>query len=83
MCASGAREDRPMRYDIRVAGHCDAATAEAFPEAEIVLAEGSTVLSADLDQAALHGMLERIRVRRIELLEVRRTRPQPEFTVSE
>jgi hypothetical protein len=63
-----------MRYDIRIAGHLDAATAAEFPGADISAAAESIVLSADLDQAALHGLLERIRIRGIELLEVRRAR---------
>ena len=63
-----------MRYDIRVAGHLDPATVAEYPEADIAQAGGSTVLSADLDQAALHGLLERIRIRGMELLEVRRAR---------
>jgi hypothetical protein len=72
-----------MRYEIRIAGQCDAAIAAAFPDAEIVQANGSTVLLADLDQAALHGLLERIRIRGIELLEVRRARSRAGFTISE
>lgn len=63
-----------MRYEIRVAGPWNASAAAAFPDVDVVATADGVVMSADLDQAALHGLLERIRVRGIELIEVRRTR---------
>jgi hypothetical protein len=61
-----------MRYDVRVVGPWVPAVAVDFPDLEVTYAESAVVLSADLDQAALHGLLERLRVHGIELIEVKR-----------
>jgi len=63
-----------VRYDIRISGAWSPTIADAFPDVEVSSHDGAIVLSADLDQAALHGLLERIRVAGLELIEVRRTR---------
>jgi hypothetical protein len=64
----------PMRYDVRVVGPWGPAVAADFPDLEVTYAGTAVVLSADLDQAALHGLLERLRVHGIELIEVKRAR---------
>lgn len=61
-----------MRYDVRVSGPWEPAVATDFPDLEVTYAGTAVVLSGDLDQAALHGLLERLRVHGIELLEVKR-----------
>jgi hypothetical protein len=63
-----------MRYDIRLAGALDANRATDFADADISVDGDSTVLSVDVDQAGLHGVLERVRLFGIELIEVRRVR---------
>jgi hypothetical protein len=64
-----------MRYEISVCG-------QPHDRHDVMLAGVDSrtvgdvrVLSADLDQAALHGLLERIRVLGLELIEVRRVTP--------
>jgi hypothetical protein len=63
-----------MRYDVRVVGPWVPTVAADFPDLEVTYAGAAVVLSADLDQAALHGLLERLRVHGIELIEVKRAR---------
>lgn len=64
-----------MRYDIRVSGPWDERVDELLAGLEVRDVGDSRVLTADLDQAALHGLLERVRVLGLELIEVRRVRP--------
>jgi hypothetical protein len=64
------------RYEIRVAGHIDDAAAEAFAGLEVLPADDFTRVRGRMDQAALHGLLERIRRLGLELIDVRRARPQ-------
>ena len=66
------------RYEIRVAGRLDeAAAASAFGGLNVSARGGVTVLRGELDQAGLHGVLERIRSLRLELLDARRARRFP------
>jgi hypothetical protein len=62
------------RYEIRIAGPLDEATMAAFGAADAVVRGDVTVITGDFDQAALHGLLERIRVLGLELVDVRRVR---------
>lgn len=64
-----------MQYEICVSGSCDARGEELLAGLDVRTVGDTRVLSADLDQAALHGLLERIRVLRLQLIEVRRVRP--------
>jgi hypothetical protein len=64
----------PPRYEIRLSGEVDDASKDAFAGLEVVTSREVTVISGDLDQAALHGLLERIRVLGFELLDLRRSR---------
>ena len=61
-------------YAIRVQRHLGPAAAALFPGLEARHeADGSTILTGDLpDQAALHGVLARVRDLGLVLLEVRR-----------
>ena len=66
-----------MRYEIRVKGVLDRGWSAWFDGLEITSDErGQTTLAGPVaDQAALHGLLAKIRDLGLELLEVRRTDP--------
>ena len=64
----------PPRYEIRVAGQLDETTAAAFAGLDVAVRGTVTVITGQLDQAALHGLLERIRSLGLELVEARRAR---------
>ena len=53
----------PERYEIRVRGHLDACWASQFEGLTITLeADGNTLLAGPvIDQAALHGLLKKVR----------------------
>ena len=61
-------------YEIRVAGQLDETTAAAFSGLDVASRGDFTVISGEFDQAALHGLLERIRSLGLDLLEARRVR---------
>ena len=64
---------QPARYEVRVRGHLVDRLRAAFEEFEVAEVPVETVLSGVLaDQAALHGLLERIQSLGLELVEVRR-----------
>jgi hypothetical protein len=62
------------RYEIRIAGELDATAATAFAGLSLATSGGITVLRGEFDQAALHGLLERIRALGLDLVDVRRVR---------
>lgn len=68
-------------YQIRVSGHIDTAWQNTF-EGMVFLAEddgnhATTLMTGPIrDQAALHGVLERIRDLNLRLLMVRRVQPE-------
>ena len=59
-------------YEIRIAGQLDDTTVAAFAGLEMTHHNQVTVIVGEFDQAALHGMLERIRSLGLDLLEARR-----------
>jgi len=62
-------------YEIRVRGRLSDTVLSSFEELDARLAAGETVLFGPVgDQAALHGVLDRVRALGLELLEVRRLR---------
>jgi hypothetical protein len=61
-------------FRIHLAGHLDDRCRAAFAGLEVTTEASSTLLRGNLDQAGLHGVLERARVLGIEVLEVRRVR---------
>jgi hypothetical protein len=66
-----------VRYEIRVKGVLDRGWSAWFEGLEVTSDErGQTTLAGPVaDQAALHGLLAKIRDLGLELLEVRRTDP--------
>jgi hypothetical protein len=70
----------PARYEIRIAGQLDELAARAFAGLDVSIRGGVTVISGEFDQAALHGVLERIRTLGLDLLEARRVRGSTEQT---
>ena len=61
---------RARRYRITVYGPLGEADREAFGEFDITPDGTNTVLTGDLDQAALHGTLNRVRALGLELAEI-------------
>ncbi|HEU4997657.1 MAG TPA: hypothetical protein VFT68_01830 [Lapillicoccus sp.] len=59
-------------YEVRVVGQVGAAAREAFADVAVEVEPSETVLSGELDQAALHGLLERIQALGLELVDIRR-----------
>jgi hypothetical protein len=62
----------PSAYEIRIAGRLDEATTIAFAGLEVAFRGQVTVITGEFDQAALHGLLERIRTLGLDLVEARR-----------
>ena len=67
-------------YEIRVVGSLGPAAQEAFADVALDLEPATTVLSGELDQAALHALLDRVRALGLELVDVKQVRPG--FTTS-
>jgi len=64
-------------YEIRVVGKLGAAAEEAFADFEVETEPTATVLIGELDQAALHGLLDRVRALGLELIDIRRNHTHP------
>jgi hypothetical protein len=62
----------PHRYQITISGNLDEAGREALGDFKIESGDMTTVLIADLDQAALYGALNRITSLGIEVLRLYR-----------
>jgi hypothetical protein len=69
-------------YEIRVKGHLDGRWSEWFDGLQITnLDNGEALLSGDIvDQAALHGMLNKVRDLGLPLLAVRSAGPSDEIS---
>lgn len=59
-----------MHYDVTIRGEPGDVLLGAFSDVTDSQAPGVTVLSADLDQAGLHGLLERVADLGVELMGV-------------
>ena len=64
-------------YEIRIAGPLDETCAAAFAGLDMTFTGKETVITGDFDQAALHGLLERIRLLGLDLMEARRVSGSP------
>jgi hypothetical protein len=62
----------PEYYEIKIRGHLDPRWAEGFEGLRLTHLEGAETLLAGLlpDQAALHGLLERVRDLNLTLISV-------------
>jgi hypothetical protein len=69
----------PELYEIRVRGHLDARWANQFEDLTITLEEdGDTLLTGPvIDQAALHGLLKKVRDLGLPLISVSPVEPGP------
>jgi hypothetical protein len=57
-----AEPSQPMAYQIRITGQLDARWADSFEGLTITLDGGDTLITGPVvDQAALHGLLKRVR----------------------
>jgi len=74
--ASTNDHDEPGLYEIRLKGHLDARWADRFGGMTITLAEnGETLLTGPvIDQAALHGLLKKVRDLGMPLVSVNRVK---------
>jgi len=76
--------DRPGsgRYEIRLTGHLDARWAAWFDGLTVSHeGDGTTLISGPVaDQAALHGLLQRVRDLGLPLVSVTRAEPDPQTT---
>ena len=74
----------PPTYEIRIAGRLDETTLAAFAGLEVMYRDGVTLITGQFDQAALHGILAKIRDLGLTLNSVYRldqariTEPEPE-----
>ena len=72
---------RPMAYQIRITGQLDARWADWFEGLTITLDGGDTLISGPVvDQAALHGLLKRVRDLGMPLVSVCPVEPGPPTT---
>lgn len=67
-----------MTYEIRVAGRLGPAGQEAFCDVSVLPEPTATVLVGEFDQAALHGLIDRVWALGLELVDVRRALPRPQ-----
>lgn len=76
----GHEPDRPLVYEIRIRGHLGQQWRDWFMGLTIVLEEdGNTLLTgAVVDQAALHGILKKVRDLGMQLLAVNIVGSEPE-----
>jgi hypothetical protein len=64
-------------YEIRVVGMLGPTAREAFADVTMEVEPAATVLCADLDQAGLHALLDRVRALGLELVDIRQTPAPP------
>jgi len=64
-------------YEIRLAGPLDETREAAFAGLNVASHGQVTVITGEFDQAALHGLLERIRMLGLDLVEARRVSGRP------
>ena len=68
--------DQPMVYQIRIEGHLGSRWTEWFGGMTITLEDGNTLLTGPVvDQAALHGLLKKVRDLGMPLISAVRVKP--------
>jgi hypothetical protein len=73
-----ANPSRPMAYQIRIAGQLDARWEEWFEGLTVTLDGGDTLITGPVvDQAALQGLLKRVRDLGMPLVSVNPVEPGP------
>ena len=73
---------RPTAYEIRITGQLDARWAEWFEGLTITLDGGDTLITGPVvDQAALHGLLKKVRDLGMSLVSVSPVEPGPATTL--
>jgi hypothetical protein len=65
-------------YTIQIRGRLGATALSAFPSMVCELKSGETVLTGRLDRAALFAVIAQIEALGLDLVEVRRSQPEPE-----
>jgi hypothetical protein len=65
-------------YEIELICPHGTPTEDEFGDLAITTNGSAVLMTGRLDQSALHGVLERVRIRRWDLLQVRRTRTRPQ-----
>ena len=77
------KQNQHQRYEIRLKGHLDARWTERFDGLTITLEDnGDTLLTGPVvDQAALHGLLKKVRDLGLSLISVRPLEPGPSTTL--
>jgi hypothetical protein len=71
------RRMAPSRYELRIKGRLGEALLGSFAGFDAEVEPVETVLRGDIeDQAALHGVLERIHEAGLEIVEVRKVEPR-------
>jgi hypothetical protein len=68
---------RQPTYEIHIAGQLDEARAAAFAGLDVTSRGQVTVITGEFDQAALHGLLERIRLLGLDLIQAHRVGGPP------
>jgi hypothetical protein len=73
----GQESSVPDTYEIRVLGALGRAGHNAFADLAVEVEPAATVLSGEMDQEALHEVLDRVRALGLELVDVRLAPPRP------
>jgi hypothetical protein len=75
-------QHNPGRYEIRLKGHLDSRWAAWFDGLSLTNeSDGTTVIQGQVaDQAALHGLLQKVRDVGLPLISVTQVQPQPPHT---
>jgi hypothetical protein len=76
MNTAASTPDGSGRYEIRLQGRLDRRWAASFEGMTLTTGDGSTLLEGEVvDQAALHGLLQRLRDIGLPLVSVRKADP--------